>query len=484
MVESVSKNFFFEEDRSTNVPGAPTNSIVHPNRPYSRVWAQDFSQAIRTNLFHRGYPDVDVELDVINKREEGDVVWLDLVAEVESGPPVNVGVVEFVGQKRTKERTMTKRVRIEPGEPLNPIKVEQGRFRLGQLGIFDTVDLEYVPVDEHTRDVIYRVREGKSLDLSLLFGYGSYEMLRGGVELEKNNIWGLGHYARLKAVQSFKSSSGSFIYTVPDLVGEVDLFLDGTGLRREEIDFTRVEYGGGFGAHRYLKNYATDLALRYEYQILNANQLPPSVTGIGPTNVAAGAIIADIKQDRRDNPLYPTRGYNVFLNLELASDYLGGEANYERLALTASWHHPIGGGRYIGLRLEHGVALSADASQDLPFDRRFFPGGESSIRGYREGEASPKNAQGQIVGAETITLGTVELEQALTPRWSLVVFSDSLGTAERIANYPFNTGLFSVGGGIRLKTIIGPMRLEYGYNLNPRKGDPTGTLQFSLGFPF
>jgi outer membrane protein insertion porin family len=28
------------------------------------------------------------------------------------------------------------------------------------------------------------------------------------------------------------------------------------------------------------------------------------------------------------------------------------------------------------------------------------------------------------------------------------------------------------------------VRLEYGYNLNPRPGDPTGTLLFSLGFPF
>jgi outer membrane protein assembly factor BamA len=120
----------------------------------------------------------------------------------------------------------------------------------------------------------------------------------------------------------------------------------------------------------------------------------------------------------------------------------------------------------------------------LPFNRRFFPGGENSIRGYTEGEASPRDAQGNIVGAETFTLGTVELEQALTPKLSLVVFSDSIGFAENAANYPFDTGLFSVGGGLRLKTFVGPMRLEYGYNLNPRKGDPIGTLQFSLGFPF
>ena len=123
-------------------------------------------------------------------------------------------------------------------------------------------------------------------------------------------------------------------------------------------------------------------------------------------------------------------------------------------------------------------------ANNLPFNSRFFPGGENSIRGYKEGEASPRNSQGQLVGAETYTLGTVEFEQALTAKWSLVVFSDSLGFARRIQQYPWDTGLFSVGGGLRWHTLIGPVRLEYGYNLNPRPGDPSGTLLFSLGYPF
>jgi outer membrane protein assembly complex protein YaeT len=486
MVESVAKDFLFEEEGPTNAPrGNLTNSIAHPNRPYSRIWAQDFSQAIKTNLFRFGYPDASVELNVVNKRQEGNTAWLDLEATAKSGPFVRVGTVDFTGEKRTKEKTMARRVRIKDGDPLDRIKVEEGRFRLAQLGSFDTVESMYLPVDEDTWDVIYRVKEGKSLDVSLLFGYGSYELLRGGFEIEKNNIWGLGHHARLKAIQSFKATIGDFLYTVPDFVGDVDLFFNGNGLRREEVDFTRVEYGGGFGAHRYFKDYATDVSARYSYQILDANNVPGVVSSVGPTNTPVGSIITDIKQDRRDNPLYPRHGYKVFVNFELASQYLGGEANYQRLEVSAAWHHSLGGGRYLGLGMTHGLVLSGgDAAENLPFNKRFFPGGENSIRGYREGEAAPKDAQGQIVGAETFTLGTVELEQALTPKWSFVIFSDSLGEAQNAADYPFDIGLFSVGGGIRLKTIIGPMRLEYGYNLNPRKGDPVGTLQFSLGFPF
>ncbi|HZI31686.1 MAG TPA: BamA/TamA family outer membrane protein, partial [Candidatus Binatia bacterium] len=120
----------------------------------------------------------------------------------------------------------------------------------------------------------------------------------------------------------------------------------------------------------------------------------------------------------------------------------------------------------------------------LPFNKRFFPGGENSIRGYQEGAASPLDSSGNQLGAETYTLGNVEFEQLLTKSWSIVAFFDALGMARDRNDYPWNQGLFSVGGGICWRTPIGPVRLEYGYNLNPRPYDPMGTLHFSVGFPF
>jgi outer membrane protein assembly complex protein YaeT len=461
---------------------------LHPNQPYSRLWLQDFSLSLKTNRFRLGYADAKVEIQTLAQRAETNQVQMDLLAKVQSGLQVRIGSVNFVGQKRTQKWLMARRAKVQRGELLDPVRVEEGRYRLARLGVFDRVDLDYQPVDEHTREVTYRVTETKSLNLSLLAGWGSYEMLRGGVEIEKNDIWGLAHHAELKAIQSFKSSSGDFLYTVPEAVGnDYDVFVNGSGLRREEVSFTRLEYGGGIGLHKFFPAAATDASLRYSYQILSALDITDvsAVAAEGLTNPAVGAVTFEVKHDRRDNPLYPRRGYKVFATLETATTYLGGDANYERIELFTSWHHPLGGGRYLSLGLSHGVDVSFGSSAfNLPFNKRFFPGGENSIRGYREGEASPRDASGQLVGAETYLLGTVELEQALTTDWSLVAFSDSLGMAQHLDHYPFDTGLFSVGGGVRWRTLIGPVRLEYGYNLNPRPGDPKGTLLFSLGFPF
>ena len=465
----------------------PSETRIHVlNRPYSRLWEQDFSQTLRTNQYHRGYPDTTVEIKKLERQVESNSILLELEADIRCGEQIRIAAVEFKGEKKTSKRLMARRVKVERGELLDPIRIDEGRYRLAQLGTFDTVDFHYEPADEHTRKVIYQVNEGKRFQVSLLFGYGSYELLRGGVEAQLNNIWGLAHVATLRAVQSFKSSSGDFNYTIPELVGrDVDLFVNGNALRREEISFVREEYGGGLGVHKMFKPIATDVSTRYNYQILNALDTFPAVATEGLTNPAVGSIITEIKMDKRDNPLYPRRGYKIFATFESATRDIGGDANFQRIELAPAWHFYLGGGRSVSFGGSHGVDVAfGSPANNLPFNRRFFPGGDNSIRGYNEGEASPRDARGKLVGAETYTLGTVEFEQALTPKLSLVVFSDNLGFARRIDDYPFDYGLFSVGGGLRWRSIVGPIRLEYGRNINPRLGDPSGAIHFSIGFPF
>jgi len=321
----------------------------------------------RTN--HRGAPVVSSVGRHACPRSLPDDVWgrakilLELLATIHRGPQIRIAEVKFQGQKKTRPSLLSRRVRVKRGELLDRVKAEEGRFRLAQLGIFDSVDLNYKPVDEHSREVSYQVKEGKQLNVSMLFGYGSYELLRGGFEVEQYNIWGRAHHARLKVIQSFKASSADFSYTLPEFVGkDVDIFVNASGLRREEISFTREEYGGGLGAHKYFKPIATDLSVRYNYQILRAAELAGSVTPEGITNTSVGAIITELKHDRRDNPLYPRKGYKIFGTLELATEYLAGDVNYQRLDLSSAWHQPIGGGRVISLGLSHGVVLSIGAA--------------------------------------------------------------------------------------------------------------------------
>ena len=172
--------------------------------------------------------------------------------------------------------------------------------------------------------------------------------------------------------------------------------------------------------------------------------------------------------------------------VEEASRWLGGTVDFQEAQLSASYHTNWGSSRWIHAGIEHGfvTTFGGPAGGQVPVNVLFYPGGEDSIRGFAYGQAAPRASTGGFLGAKTFTLVNLELEQALTSKLSLVAFSDTLGAEARMADYPFRTPLYSLGLGVRLQTLIGPIRLEYGRNLNPRPADPSGTLQFSVGFPF
>ncbi len=481
MVRTVRQETFY---LGTNAPSDLRTNLIGQN--YSKWWEQDYMQGIRTNYYHQGYPDTTVTMQMEKREPAGTNLILDLLAVIKTGPRVRAGDVSFKGNKRTKESMLAGRVPLQTGDWLDRLKAEKGQYRLARLGAFESVELNYQTVSSNLWDVRYDLKEGKRIEISPLVGFGSYDLLRVGVEIDQYNLWGLAHNSELKIVQSFKSSSGDYTYTIPEFLGEdVDVFATASGLRREEISFTRVEYGGGFGARRYFQPWSTDVSLRYNYGILQATEQSANFVAEGAQSPTVGEVILDVRHDRRDNPLYPRRGYELLGNVEVATEYLGGEVNFERVELGGSYHITLNDSEWIHLGIRHGfVATSGSTSNNLPFTRRFFPGGQDSVRGFEEGEAAPRNAEHKIVGAETYTSGNVEFEQGVTPKWSVVAFVDGVEFAEHLNDYPGDAQLFSAGGGLRWRTIIGPVRLEYGYNLNPRPRDPVGTLQFSLGFPF
>jgi outer membrane protein insertion porin family len=464
----------------------PDLTVTPTGEAWNALWRQNTSNAIRQRYYRAGYPDVQVRLvPHANAPAEGERS-VAVTAEISPGPQVTFGEVRFNGNKHTKESVLRRLTRLEEGAPLNPIRVDNAQSRLGRLGVFSNIEANYDPEEGPTRDVVFELTEGRRKDVNLLFGYGSYEQLRGGIEFNNYNVFGRAHTSSLKLVQSMKSSQGEHLYTVPELFGSS---VDGStrlfGLRREELSFLREEYGATVSLLWPLGRYA-NLTTGYSFRQLRSadNELATRVTD--QTQLNAASIDLGVVRDRRDNPLTPRKGYKISAHIEEASRYLGGEVDYQRLLLDASYHTSWGRGRWVHAGFTHGVitTFGAENDADLPVNVRYFPGGDGSIRGYRRGEASPRAPDGKFIGAKTYVQLNLELEQALTNKFSIVAFADALGTAAKLADYPFDETLYSVGLGLRFHTIIGPIRLEYGHNLNPRDFDPRGTVQLSIGFPF
>jgi outer membrane protein insertion porin family len=381
---------------------------------------------------------------------------------------------------------LRRRVPLDSGDPLNVVVLERARYRIARLGVFEAVDLRYDPEEGSVRDPVFKVREGPLYETNLLMGYGSYEQFRGGVEYRQRNIFGLAHQSRLELVQSMKSTSGDYTYTVPELFGES---LDGTarlfGLRRREIAFLRQEYGLNLALKRRVRPLGGEATAGYTFGSYRNGRSSLATQATDDRQLRVASVNAGLTGDRRDNPLRPRRGYHWSAQIEVAHPQLGGESTYQRLELASAYHTGWGEGRWIHLGLSHAVITTFGSdSTTLPVNKRFYPGGDNSIRGYQRGEAAPRGVDGFFIGAKTYLLANLELEQAVTPNWSAVAFGDALGMAEALRDYPFREKLYTAGLGIRYQTLIGPIRLEYGRNINRRPGDPAGTWHFSIGHPF
>jgi len=479
-----------------NTGGLELDSPEHPppdiklpavgdEQPYADLWLQDEDLKIRRQLYKEGFADLEISWRIEPSARLGDDAFVDVTAVVNSGPIISLKEVRYEGLERTRPNVVIRRTALLEGEPLNPLELENARHRLRRLGAFKRVHYRQDPVDDVTRDVVFEFEEGKEIDISLLLGWGSYEQLRGGVELVQYNLFGRAHRARLKLIQSMKSTNGDYTYSVPEVFGEnLDGTLKAYGLRREEVNFTRLEAGLSAGLRRFFEPIQTDVAVSYNYEYLGSKDrvlIPDDVV----IDTIAATIQFDVTHDRRDNPLSPSSGYRLFAKSETSSDWLGGDINYQRIAFAVSWHRMLTDGLCLHLGLSHGFVFTyGDELDPLPVNKRFYPGGENTVRGYTEGGAAPRDFLGIIVGAESSFVTNIEFEQDLSKQLSMVVFLDSTFNAARIEDYPWNEDLHSVGLGIRFNTMIGPLRLEYGHNLNPRELDPKGTLHFSIGFPF
>jgi outer membrane protein assembly complex protein YaeT len=470
--------------------GAEIITVPKPADWIGRAWSpasqENLKEAIRQAYFKKGFPDVTVRIVAEPGAVQEGQKPVAVTAQIQPGTAVKIGRVRFEGNAVARDAVLRRSAQVQPGDPVNPIALGAARYRISRLGVFETVDLRYEPADGPVRDPVFTLKESQRYESNLLFGYGSYEQARAGVDFRQVDLFGLAHQSLLEFVQSMKSTSADYTYSVPELFGES---IDGAarlfGLQRQEVAFLRQEFGATFTLKRPIPWLRAEGTAGYTYQALrnHDNVLATQATDKEQLNVAS--INFGLTGDHRDNPLRPRRGYRWFTQIELASRDLGGAAEYQRLEFGAAYHTPWGEGHWIHVGLTHGVITTLGTTDaTLPVNKRFFPGGDNSIRGYQNGEAAPRGADGLFIGAKSYVLLNVELEQALTPNWSVVAFSDALGAAAQLRDYPFAERLYTAGLGVRYQTLIGPIRVEYGRNLNPRPADPHGTWQISIGYPF
>jgi outer membrane protein assembly complex protein YaeT len=222
-------------------------------------------------------------------------------------------------------------------------------------------------------------------------------------------------------------------------------------------------------------------------------------------------------RDKRDNPIESTRGNYTTVDGGVAAGIFASEANFGRVLFQNATYQAFGKNRQpghqyvfarsitIGLENPFGGTIILSPGEDvpagksvIPLPERFFAGGGNSHRGFALNQAGPRDpSTGFPLGGSAMFVNSLELRMPpvtlpyLQDNVSFTIFHDmgNVFTAGHDMAHSFlnwkqpnqsaceqaaTANLCSydyisqaVGLGVRYKTPIGPVRFDFGYNINP-----------------
>jgi len=232
-------------------------------------------------------------------------------------------------------------------------------------------------------------------------------------------------------------------------------------------------------------------------------------------------------RDKRDNPVETTRGNYTTFDAAVASRFFGSEADFSRVLLQNSTYQAFGknraeGKQYvfarstrIGIENPFSNTIIVEPGQEapscppdpppgtvcqtvIPLPERFFSGGGNSHRGFGLNQAGPRDpVTGFPLGGSALFINNLELRfptvmvPVLQDNIGFVVFHDMGNVFTRpqdmtrslfrwhqsnpdvcthqdtASQCSYNYVSHAIGMGVRYKTPIGPLRVDFGYNLNP-----------------
>jgi outer membrane protein assembly factor BamA len=359
------------------------------------------------------------------------------------------------------------------------------------------------------RILVVEVSEAPSRELSMEAGWGSYELLRLGFGFRDKNFRGTGRTIRTDVLYSLKGERVEVGITDPwflgtDIVANLPLYYS----RREEPSFTRQDTGGSFLFSKRLTSSLT-ATLGYSLRWTETKDIEivaPAAT-VGEDNAYnIASIKAQATWDTRNDILFPSAGYRNFLAAEVADRVIGSEINLVRFSAGSRYFRPLTKKMIFGIRYSTGLALPVRNQVTIPLAERFFNGGENTVRSFEESMLGPLDVAGNPVGGMAFNVINVELRRRITSKIVLSLFTDfgnvspNRSTAEKgeppytdrsqlvettFKEY-FQDFRSAVGIGMQYLLPVGPVRLDFAINPDPRQEryEERYNFHFSVGMAF
>jgi outer membrane protein insertion porin family len=453
---------------------------LKPNDVFSRSGLRDSVKGLEDmfSTIGRASAEVNPKLDMQPESKIG------LVFEINEGPTVYVERINIAGNVRSQDKILRREMQMAEGELFTLQKLQRSRQRLVNLGYFEKVEATTAPGSDKTKIVVnIDVTERPTGMFSIGGGYSSQDGAIGTIDLSQNNFLGRGWLASVKIRGGANVQQGSVSFTEPWLFDRpLSAGFDIFSVQRQYTDYDYDTLGGGLRlSHPFEEFWRWHLGYRLTLDdlknIRNPSDFLQEEAGESVTSLVSGAVV----RDSRDSIQTPSKGGLLSLVTEVAG--LGGDNHFVKSVALATYFKPIWFGHILSGRIEGGYGFGLGDDR-LPTNERFYLGGPNSIRSFKARQISPIDDQGTKIGGTSEVLGNVEYIIPLPFDIRLAGFFD-VGNV-----YGFNTKFdltdlkYAAGGGVRWVSPFGPIRVDYGFNLDRKPGEKAGVFHFSVGSPF
>lgn len=411
-----------------------------------------------------------------------------------------VEAIEIEGLVQIDQSVVLRNFLIAPGSPWSEAEIDESRRRLLRTGLFSQV--EALPsdgdLDTSREKLVVRLVERPLQTLSIGSGLNSEYGLHFFGEAVDKGFFKDGRSLSLRfdtyydrAAADISQGVANARYTDPSFfdsnyVLTEDIRYQKLDTSTQEFDIARLALASGI--HRSWDNGMT---FSFGHTIL----------GEDLTNVSPGAIISPLDEghnrlsflsgvfayDKRNNPLIPTDGYALSFDYKLSAQPLGSQADFHALGAEGSVLSPLTAlSPRMTLALGSRVASAwvFGETSEVPISQRFYLGGRSTVRGFRENSLGPRGDDGAVIGGDLLLSSSAELQYLLYDALSVHVFLDAGTVYLQDRGVDLGDIRSGTGVGFRFISPIGPIGLDVARPVDEETGEPSVRVHFNVGSNF
>ena len=458
--------------------------------PLDRALAQASREDALDEIKDHGYPYASVRL---TERAGSDDHSRVLTMSATPGTQARYSDIEITGNTTVADEVVRRQLTIRPGRLFRLSQVQESQRRLYALETFQFVNIEpQLPEGEQPSTVPIKtvLTEGKHRKVNFGVGYGSEEKARVSVDWRNVNFFGGARTLQLQSQYSALNKGVRLNFKQPYFFGpRTSVLVSGQSWHTDEPAYVLNTNGGQVTFERTLARSGpysrraanTSVSLRYtgEYQNYRVSEEAlddPSflktliALGLDPLNGEARGMLSslagELHHSTADSTIDARQGYMFNGRLEKAGSIFGGDFDFVETILEGRYYTPIAGRAVLALKARIGsIGKIGGPNLAVPFYRRYFLGGATSLRGWGRFEVSPL-FDGIPAGGHSMFESSAELRAPVWGNLSVVLFADAGNVWNNAWHLDFNDLLYDAGPGVRYLTWIGPIRADMGFQLN------------------